>query len=89
MYLNTVHIEVELALSICYSSDLPDIVPDVQALESSVYLQKMSLWLLECALEENCLPEQVYRLIDNNPSKESTHCIILIYSVDFPYNAPS
>ncbi|CAL8079244.1 unnamed protein product [Calicophoron daubneyi] len=49
-------------------TDLPDIIPDKQSLESSVYLQKMSLWLLECALEENCLPEQVYRLIDNNPT---------------------
>lgn len=49
--------------------DLPDLSPDRYSLETSAYIQKMSLWLLECALEENCLPDIVYRIIDNNPCK--------------------
>ncbi|KAF5398858.1 Class a scavenger receptor srcr domain with lysyl oxidase domain nb: only one srcr domain [Paragonimus heterotremus] len=57
-----------LATAVECIENLPDLVPERHSLESSSYLQRMSLWLLECALEENCLPDTVYRLIDNNPT---------------------
>ncbi|VDP65906.1 unnamed protein product [Echinostoma caproni] len=56
-----------LAAAVECVKDLPDLVPDRYSLESSSYLQRMSLWLLECALEENCLPDTVYQIIDRNP----------------------
>ncbi|KAL7060269.1 hypothetical protein AAHC03_09556 [Spirometra sp. Aus1] len=50
-------------------STLPDLQPDVEAMRRSVYLQRRTLWQLECALEENCFPNTVYTFIANNPTR--------------------
>ncbi|KAG5448646.1 Lysyl oxidase 2B [Clonorchis sinensis] len=65
---NGVPCDSPLAAAVECTKYLPDLIPDRYSLESSAYLQKMSLWLLECALEENCLPDTVYRIIDRNPT---------------------
>ncbi|CAH8454162.1 unnamed protein product [Dicrocoelium dendriticum] len=62
-----VYCKSDLAVAVECVHSLPDLVPDRYSLESSSYVQRMSLWLLECALEENCLPDTVYRIIDRNP----------------------
>ncbi|TPP62119.1 Protein-lysine 6-oxidase [Fasciola gigantica] len=64
---NGVLCKSNMAAAVECVQDLPDLVPDPYSLESSSYLQRMSLWLLECALEENCLPDTVYQIIDRNP----------------------
>ncbi|CAH8828926.1 unnamed protein product [Trichobilharzia szidati] len=64
---NGVPCQSQLVAAVECTENLPDLLPDRYSLETSAYIQKMSLWLLECALEENCLPEIVYRIIDNNP----------------------
>ncbi|CAH8473495.1 unnamed protein product [Schistosoma bovis] len=64
---NGIPCQSQLAAAVECTYNLPDLSPDRYSLETSAYIQKMSLWLLECALEENCLPDTVYRIIDNNP----------------------
>ncbi|VDP43517.1 unnamed protein product [Schistosoma margrebowiei] len=64
---NGIPCQSQLAAAVECTDNLPDLLPDRYSLETSAYIQKMSLWLLECALEENCLPDIVYRIIDNNP----------------------
>ncbi|THD25854.1 Lysyl oxidase [Fasciola hepatica] len=64
---NGVLCKSNMAAAVECVQDLPDLVPDPYSLESSSYMQRMSLWLLECALEENCLPDTVYQIIDRNP----------------------
>ncbi|CAH8448818.1 unnamed protein product [Schistosoma guineensis] len=64
---NGIPCQSQLAAAVECTYNLPDLSPDRYSLETSAYIQKMSLWLLECALEENCLPDIVYRIIDNNP----------------------
>lgn len=34
---------------------LPDLVPDPYYIQASTYVQKMSMYNLRCAAEENCL----------------------------------
>ncbi|GFO24703.1 lysyl oxidase-like protein 2 [Plakobranchus ocellatus] len=40
--------------------DLPDLVPDLKALERSVRLQDQPLYYLRCSMEENCLAHSAY-----------------------------
>ncbi|XP_068103120.1 protein-lysine 6-oxidase isoform X3 [Hyperolius riggenbachi] len=40
---------------------LPDLVPDPYYIQSSIYVQKMSMYSLRCAAEENCLASSAYR----------------------------
>ncbi|XP_073480782.1 protein-lysine 6-oxidase isoform X3 [Aquarana catesbeiana] len=40
---------------------LPDLVPDPYYIQASIYVQKMSMYSLRCAAEENCLASSAYR----------------------------
>uniref|UniRef100_A0A8C9JU58 Lysyl oxidase homolog n=1 Tax=Panthera tigris altaica TaxID=74533 RepID=A0A8C9JU58_PANTA len=40
---------------------LPDLVPDPYYIQASTYVQKMSMYNLRCAAEENCLASSAYR----------------------------
>ena len=42
--------------------NLPDLVPDMEILMSSVYLQEQPMFYLTCAMEENCLARSAYKL---------------------------
>ncbi|XP_012666946.1 protein-lysine 6-oxidase isoform X3 [Otolemur garnettii] len=43
---------------------LPDLVPDPYYIQASTYVQKMSMYNLRCAAEENCLASSSYRARD-------------------------
>lgn len=40
---------------------LPDLVPDAYYIQSSVYVQRVPMYNLRCAAEENCLSSSAYR----------------------------
>ncbi|XP_026543470.1 protein-lysine 6-oxidase-like [Notechis scutatus] len=44
-----------------FHHDLPDLVPDPYFLQASTYIDKVQLYALECAAEENCLARSAYR----------------------------
>ncbi|CAH2296130.1 -lysine 6-oxidase [Pelobates cultripes] len=44
-----------------WRSCLPDLVPDPYYIQASIYVQKMSMYSLRCAAEENCLASSAYR----------------------------
>jgi lysyl oxidase-like protein 2/3/4 len=54
-----------------YITDLPDLIPNLQALQDSVMLQDRPLYYLQCALEENCLSSSAYEV--RNTSRESAN----------------
>nr|XP_054600251.1 protein-lysine 6-oxidase [Nothobranchius furzeri] len=43
---------------------LPDLVPDPYYIQSSVYVQRVPMYSLRCAAEENCLSSSAYRSRD-------------------------
>ncbi|KAK1174499.1 protein-lysine 6-oxidase-like [Acipenser oxyrinchus oxyrinchus] len=43
---------------------LPDLVPDPYYIQASTYIQKMSMYNLRCAAEENCLSSSAYSVRD-------------------------
>ncbi|XP_063147143.1 protein-lysine 6-oxidase-like [Candoia aspera] len=40
---------------------LPDLIPDPYFLQASTYIQKVQMYALECAAEENCLARSAYQ----------------------------
>lgn len=36
-------------------SGLPDLIPDPYAIQAGAYVQRMQMYALQCAAEENCL----------------------------------
>ncbi|NP_001072611.1 protein-lysine 6-oxidase precursor [Xenopus tropicalis] len=44
-----------------FQNGLPDLVPDPYYIQASIYVQKMSMYNLRCAAEENCLASSAYR----------------------------
>ncbi|KER31960.1 hypothetical protein T265_01894 [Opisthorchis viverrini] len=52
---------------------LPDLEPDVMALQNSAYSTVIPLFQAQCALEENCFPPSVYNLISRNPRMALMH----------------
>ncbi|XP_063003352.1 protein-lysine 6-oxidase-like [Elgaria multicarinata webbii] len=40
---------------------LPDLIPDPYFIQASTYIQRVQLYALECAAEENCLARSAYR----------------------------
>ena len=50
---------------------LPDIRADYSETERSSYLERLSLWHLQCALSENCLPDSVFKIIERKPSNSN------------------
>ncbi|TPP61867.1 Lysyl oxidase like protein 3 [Fasciola gigantica] len=55
------------------TSKLPDLLPDVQALQQSAYSTLIPLFQAQCALEENCFPPSVYNLISRNQQLAYMH----------------
>ncbi|KAM3855749.1 protein-lysine 6-oxidase-like [Vipera latastei] len=45
----------------CNISGLPDLIPDPYFLQASTYVEKVQMYALECAAEENCLARSAYR----------------------------
>ncbi|KAM4709897.1 protein-lysine 6-oxidase isoform 2-T2 [Discoglossus pictus] len=44
-----------------FQHGLPDLVPDPYYIQASIYVQKVSMYSLRCAAEENCLASSAYR----------------------------
>ncbi|XP_066459209.1 protein-lysine 6-oxidase isoform X3 [Eleutherodactylus coqui] len=43
-----------------FQNGLPDLVPDPYYIQASIYVQRMSMYSLRCAAEENCLASSAY-----------------------------
>ncbi|KFM62898.1 Lysyl oxidase-like protein, partial [Stegodyphus mimosarum] len=48
------------------ATELPDLVPDEIEVERSAYLEDRQLLFLQCAMEENCLSSEAYKLDKND-----------------------
>lgn len=48
------------------ATELPDLVPDELEVERSSYLEDRQLLYLQCAMEENCLASEVYKMDKND-----------------------
>ncbi|GIX80234.1 hypothetical protein CDAR_610311 [Caerostris darwini] len=57
--------EDNIAGVIC-ANELPDLVPDEVEIERSAYLEDRQLLFLQCAMEENCLASEAYKLDKND-----------------------
>ncbi|XP_055952486.1 lysyl oxidase homolog 2A-like [Argiope bruennichi] len=57
--------EDNIAGVIC-AAELPDLVPDEVEIERSAYLEDRQLLFLQCAMEENCLASEAYKLDKND-----------------------
>ncbi|GBM02272.1 Lysyl oxidase 2 [Araneus ventricosus] len=57
--------EDSIAGVIC-ANELPDLVPDEVEIERSAYLEDRQLLFLQCAMEENCLASEAYKLDKND-----------------------
>ncbi|KAM4605231.1 protein-lysine 6-oxidase-like [Polymixia lowei] len=44
-----------------FQNGLPDLVPDPYAIQAGAYIQRMQMYALRCAAEENCLARSAYR----------------------------
>uniref|UniRef100_A0A672H8L4 Lysyl oxidase homolog n=1 Tax=Salarias fasciatus TaxID=181472 RepID=A0A672H8L4_SALFA len=44
-----------------FQNGLPDLVPDPYAIQAGAYIQRMQMFALRCAAEENCLASASYR----------------------------
>ncbi|KAK2868344.1 hypothetical protein Q7C36_000215 [Tachysurus vachellii] len=44
-----------------FHNGLPDLVPDPYSIQSGTYIQRMQMYALRCAAEENCLARSAYR----------------------------
>ncbi|KAG7456759.1 hypothetical protein MATL_G00239270 [Megalops atlanticus] len=44
-----------------FHNGLPDLVPDPYYIQASTYIQRMQMYALRCAAEENCLARSAYR----------------------------
>lgn len=58
------HVELNRTLNECVNKKkfphslgqgLPDLVPDPYAIQAGAYIQRMQMYALRCAAEENCL----------------------------------
>ncbi|KAL0965593.1 hypothetical protein UPYG_G00283320 [Umbra pygmaea] len=47
-----------------HQNGLPDLVPDAYYIQSTVYVQRVPMYNLRCASEENCLSSSAYRARD-------------------------
>ncbi|XP_070701079.1 protein-lysine 6-oxidase-like [Pempheris klunzingeri] len=45
-----------------FQNGLPDLVPDPYAIQAGAYIQRMQMYALRCAAEENCLARSAYGL---------------------------
>ncbi|KAK2822637.1 hypothetical protein Q5P01_022702 [Channa striata] len=46
--------------TIYFQNGLPDLVPDPYAIQAGAYVQRMQMYALRCAAEENCLARSAY-----------------------------
>ncbi|XP_075953401.1 protein-lysine 6-oxidase-like [Anarhichas minor] len=44
-----------------FQNGLPDLIPDPYAIQAGAYIQRMQMFALRCAAEENCLARSAYR----------------------------
>ncbi|KAI5092724.1 lysyl oxidase-like 5b precursor [Silurus meridionalis] len=44
-----------------FHNGLPDLVPDAYSIQAGAYVQRMQMYALRCAAEENCLARSAYR----------------------------
>ncbi|KAJ8278603.1 hypothetical protein COCON_G00056690 [Conger conger] len=44
-----------------FLNGLPDLIPDPYYIQASTYIQRMQMYALRCAAEENCLARSAYR----------------------------
>ncbi|KAL2097086.1 hypothetical protein ACEWY4_006293 [Coilia grayii] len=44
-----------------FHNGLPDLVPDPYSIQAGTYIQRMQMYALRCAAEENCLSRSAYR----------------------------
>ncbi|XP_030630541.1 lysyl oxidase-like 5b [Chanos chanos] len=44
-----------------FQNGLPDLVPDPYSIQAGTYIQRMQMYALRCAAEENCLARSAYR----------------------------
>ncbi|XP_076847511.1 lysyl oxidase-like 5b [Brachyhypopomus gauderio] len=44
-----------------FHNGLPDLVPDAYSIQAGSYIQRMQMYALRCAAEENCLARSAYR----------------------------
>ncbi|KAM3866273.1 lysyl oxidase-like 5b [Diretmus argenteus] len=44
-----------------FQNGLPDLVPDPYAIQAGAYIQRLQMYALRCAAEENCLARSAYR----------------------------
>ncbi|KAI5715217.1 hypothetical protein M8J77_012418 [Diaphorina citri] len=47
--------------------ELPDLEIDFKEIEDTLHIQDRQLYYLQCAMEENCLADEAYRLRNENP----------------------
>lgn len=53
--------------SITWSTELPDLIINVDEIQRSAYLEDRSIMFLQCAMEENCLSRSAYEIDKNDP----------------------
>ncbi|KAG8187339.1 hypothetical protein JTE90_011701 [Oedothorax gibbosus] len=56
---------IENIAGVMCATELPDLVPDEKEIETSAYLEDRQLLMLQCAMEENCLASEAYK-VDKN-----------------------
>ncbi|CAG5122350.1 unnamed protein product [Candidula unifasciata] len=62
------------------SQHLPDLVPNLRAVEESVRLQDQPLYYLRCAMEENCLASSAYTIRNTSLTWRNTMRRLLRFS---------
>ncbi|KAL8621028.1 hypothetical protein ACOMHN_043518 [Nucella lapillus] len=62
------------------ATNLPDLVPDTEQLQSSMRLQARPLYYLQCAMEENCLSSSAYHIRENNSNWRSASRRLMRFS---------
>ncbi|XP_014775645.1 lysyl oxidase homolog 4 [Octopus bimaculoides] len=56
----------ESVASLICTDELPDLVPDAEALRLSMRLEDKPLYYLQCAMEENCLASEAYEVKEHS-----------------------
>ncbi|KAL5022390.1 hypothetical protein ScPMuIL_001545 [Solemya velum] len=60
---------------------LPDLIPNVTALETSSFLQDRHLYYLQCSMEENCLSSSAYEIMKTPRWRTTTRRLLRFSSI--------